>query len=237
MPSSSTRKPIDTTFSVPSPTGTHVGLDLAVAAAEAPFDTEHARHAEAPDVGVEHADGEAAGGQRGGEVHRDRRLADAALAARHREHAGGRRHLGRARLLARVEAGALHRRRLLLLGHLAVLDLDRGDAGEAPHLRFDVLADLDPQRAPGGGERDLHHDGAVGVDAHVVDHAEVDDARVQLGVDHPGQHAADVVGRRRGTGTGSWTGAPGSSGSGVRTMVINTGYILKICPAAGTVKP
>ena len=53
----------------------------------------------------------------------------------------------------------------------------------------------------------------------------------------PGQHAA---GRRRATAgdpaTGSWTGAPGSSGSGVRIMLINTGYILKICPAPGTVK-
>ncbi len=39
-----------------------------------------------------------------------------------------------------------------------------------------------------------------------------------------------------GPGMGSWTGAPGSSGSGVRAMVINTGYILKICPATGTVK-
>ena len=29
-----------------------------------------------------------------------------------------------ARVLARVQAGALHRRRLLLLGHLAVLDAD-----------------------------------------------------------------------------------------------------------------
>jgi predicted ArsR family transcriptional regulator len=39
-----------------------------------------------------------------------------------------------------------------------------------------------------------------------------------------------------GPGTGSWTGAPGSSGSGVRIMAINTGYTLKICPTAGTVK-
>ena len=30
------------------------------------------------------------------------------------------------------------------------------------------------------------------------DHPEVDDARVQLGVDDPGEHPAHVVGRRRG---------------------------------------
>ena len=57
----------------------------------------------------------------------------------------------------------------------------------------------DPQRTPGGGERHLHHDVAVGADPDVVDHAQVDDRGVQLGVDDPGQHAPDVVGRGRGT--------------------------------------
>ena len=95
--SSSTRKPIDTTLSSRSPVVdvgdvTTLGVDLAVGAAEAALDAEHARHAEAPDVGVEHADGESARRERGGEVDRDRRLAHAALAARDREHPrGGRR--------------------------------------------------------------------------------------------------------------------------------------------------
>ena len=83
----------------------HVGRDLAVAAAEAALDAEHARHAEAPDVGVEDADGEPARRERGGEVHGDRRLADATLAARDREDARGRRHLGGRGVLAGVEAG------------------------------------------------------------------------------------------------------------------------------------
>ena len=64
--------------------------------------------------------------------------------------------LGGGRVLARVEAGALHRRRLLLWRHLAVLDLDVGDAGQAAHLRLDVVLDLGAQRAAGGGQRDLH---------------------------------------------------------------------------------
>ena len=69
VPSSSTRNPIDTTLIAPSrarpgrparaATGTVVRRDLALGAAEPSFDAEHARHAEAPDVGVEHADGEA----------------------------------------------------------------------------------------------------------------------------------------------------------------------------------
>ena len=89
------------------------------------------------------------------------------------------------------------------LRHLAVLDLHRADAGEAAHLRLDVLADLHPQRAAGGGERHRRPSTvAVGADHDVVDHAEVDDRGVQLGVDDPGQHAPDVVGRRRGTRDG-----------------------------------
>ena len=43
-------------------------------------DAEHARDRVAPDVGVEDADLLAVGGERGGEVGGDRRLADAALA-------------------------------------------------------------------------------------------------------------------------------------------------------------
>ena len=66
--------------------------------------------------------------------------------------------------------------------------------GEAAHLRLDVLADLHPQGTPGGRERDPDHHPAVGIDPDLVDHAEVDDARVQLRVDDPGQHPADVVG-------------------------------------------
>ena len=61
---------------------------------------------------------------------------------------------------------------------------------------------------------------------------------VQLGVDHPGEHAADVVGRRRGTRDGLVDGR--ARVVGVRRVVpwlIKTGYILKICPPAGTVKP
>ena len=158
--------------------------DLAVGAAEAAVDPEHARDAEAPDVGVEHADAQPARRERGGEVHGDRRLADAALAARDREHARGRRDLGGGRVLACVEPRALHRRGLLLLGHLAVFDLDVADAAEPPHLRLDVTLDLAAQRAARGGERDLHDDPAVVVDGHVVDHPEVDDAGMQLGVDH-----------------------------------------------------
>ena len=63
-PSSSTRKPIDTTFSTPpgppfSPFDRiSWAVDLSVVSAEPAVDAEHAGDAEAPDVGVEHADRE-----------------------------------------------------------------------------------------------------------------------------------------------------------------------------------
>ena len=70
---------------------------------------------------------------------------------------------------------------------------------------------------------------------------ELDDAGVQLGVDHAREHPAHVVGARAaGPPPGAWTGAPGSSGSGCRARhghlpKINTASILKICPQAATV--
>ena len=53
-----------------------------------PSAPEHPRHAEAPDVGVQHAHLVAVGGQRRREVHRDRGLADAALARGDRDDRG-----------------------------------------------------------------------------------------------------------------------------------------------------
>ena len=50
---------------------------------------------------------------------------------------------------------------------------------------------------PGGGERDPYHDSAVVVDGDVVDHPEIDDAGVQLGVDDAPEHLPHVVTRRR----------------------------------------
>src|SRR4029079_16055455 len=99
-------------------------------------------------------DGEAARGQRGGEVHGDGGLPDAALSTGDRQHAGGRGNFGGGRLLAGVPPRPLHRGRLLLLGHLAVLDVDRGHAAQPADLRLDVGRDLVAQRAAGRRERD-----------------------------------------------------------------------------------
>ena len=80
-------KPVLTTFSRPAPDAPLVGDDLRLVAAldrlglEPLVDAQQAGHREAPDVGVEHADGEPLGGDRRSEVDGDRALADAALAA------------------------------------------------------------------------------------------------------------------------------------------------------------
>ena len=113
------------------------------------------------------------------------------------------------------QAGLLHERRALVLGHLVVLDRDLADAGEAGDLRADVGPDLAPQRAAGGGERDLDHDVAVGRDPDVVDHPEVDDRGPQLGVEDPGQDAPDVVGERSGAAS-----VAGRVGEGVGRSIV-----------------
>ena len=57
-------------------------------------------------------------------------------------------HLGAGARARALPAGALHHRRLLVLGHLAVLDPHVGHARVAPRdLRLDVALDLAAQRA------------------------------------------------------------------------------------------
>ena len=108
--SSSTKKPIDMTFRPCASSGRILRCadDLRALRAEA----EHARDRVAPDVGVEHADALALGGQRGGEVGGQRRLADAALA---RADADDVRDLGE-RALGQAVAAELALERALLAG-------------------------------------------------------------------------------------------------------------------------
>ena len=90
--SSSTRKPVETTLSRPSPTTRSLGMIIGLSDPSTCWrlhpigDAEQARNREAPDVGVEHPDGVPGRRQRGGEVDGDRALADATLAAGDGEH-------------------------------------------------------------------------------------------------------------------------------------------------------
>ena len=167
-------------------------MDLALGPAEACVDAQHAGHGEAPDVGVEHADCVAPGGQRGGQVDGHRRLADPALPAGHGQDPGGEGDLGLRRPLGSLLAGPGHEAGPLVGRHGRGADLDAGHAGQAPQAALDVALDLVAQRAGGDGQGDEDLDQPVLVDGDVPDHAEVDDAGVQLGVDDGLEHAPDL---------------------------------------------
>ena len=113
---------------------------------------EHARHRVAVDVGVDHADRQAAGGHRRGQVDRDRRLADAALARRHAVDAGQRARLReRDHRLRRVAAQAAAQRGALLVAHHVQLDAHAADARHLPDGRGDPCRDR--RRASGSPRR------------------------------------------------------------------------------------
>ena len=88
--------------------------------------------------------------------------------------------------------GATHQVRALLGVHLAHADLHAGDTGQAPQARLDVVADLGPHGTAGDGQGDLHPDHPVLVHVDVLHHAEIDDAGVQLGVEHRLEHPPDL---------------------------------------------
>jgi hypothetical protein len=92
-------------------------------------DPEHPGHREAVDVGVQHADRQAAGGQRDGDVHRDGGLAHPALAGRDGVDTGARAGLRERDLVhRRVAAQLLAQLRPLCVTHHVELDVDGGDA-------------------------------------------------------------------------------------------------------------
>ena len=161
------------------------GLDLTLHAQQ-PWD------GEAPDVGVEDADGQAPRGQGHGEVHRDRGFADAALARGDGQDPGrgADRRLGG--VLACLPARPGHDGRSLLGVHGRHLHVDRIHPVERPHVVDDVLLDLAPQRAR--GDRQGHVDDDVPtVDGDGSDHAQIDDGVAEFWVDDCPQAVTDLV--------------------------------------------
>ena len=90
----------------------------------------------------------------GGQVGGDRRLAHAALARRDGDHAGGGRDVGVGRVVAAFQRARAMRPLRLVGRHLAHAHLHLVDAGQAAHPQLDVLHELGPQRAAGGGQGD-----------------------------------------------------------------------------------
>ena len=104
----------------------------------------------------------------------------------------------------RITDEHLAHRSALLVGHHGEVEIDPLDPVEGDHGVGDAGLDLVAERTTGHGERDAHgHDGTV--DGHAPDHAEVDDAAVELGVLDRTQGFDDIV-------LGDWHG--GSFGEG-----------------------
>ena len=183
------------------------------------LDAEHPRDREAPHVGVDDGDLVAPLGEGDGEVGGERRLAHAALARGDEQHAGGARRVGEGDdpalgvAVALVGAGGAGRvavehlahRGALLVGHHGEVEVDAVDAVEGDDRGADPVLDLVAERAAGDGEGDADG-GHSPVDGHALDHAEVDDAAVQLGV-LDGAERLDDVGFGGGHGDGAFRGA------------------------------
>ncbi len=198
--SSSTSRPIETTRSVPCADGALVGDDLPLAVGlrrpgQPARHAEHARDREAPDVGVEHADGEPAGRERSREVGGDRRLPDATLAAADRDHACRRRHLGRRRRLRGAQPRLLHERRSVRPGSSRrTRPVPRRRPGSPATFERTSLPICPRNGQAAVVERDLDHDVAGRCHLDVMDHAEIDDRGPELGVEHAREGTQDIVG-------------------------------------------
>ena len=169
---------------------------------------EHVRDRVAVDVGVDHAHLLALLGERGGEVDGERRLADAALARRDRDHA--RRGVDRDPLRPlgrRAAQPAGERRRSSGVITSNASEVER-DAGERADEARDLLLERVAERAAGDRQRDrdVH---VAALDPDVADHVELRHGPAQLGVDDllerledvvAGDHGASVARQWRGRG-------------------------------------
>ena len=184
-------------------------------------DAEHGRDRVAVDVGVDDADLEALLGQRQREVDRDRRLADAALAARDGEHLGQRARLGEGDLaLGTAVAEDLLEAGALLGGHHAEAEVDRCHARHGRDGRRHVAVDRVLERAAGHGQQHVDRDRPVLGHLDRVHHPQLRDRSLDLRVVdgrqrvhhlllRGGAHDAQVYEPPRAAhcpGRGSWAG-------------------------------
>ena len=191
---------MESTRSTPSPIGPLQGDHLARPGLDVALHAQEPGHREAPDVGVEDADGEAPAGQGHGQVHRDRGLAHPALARGHGQDPGGRGHRGRRRALPGLPPGPGHDGRLLAVVHLPDGQVDRRVTPGSPlHPAADVALDLGPQRAAGDGQG--HLDGGRSrrrrrSTARTIPRSTM--LSPELGIDHRREGLSDLVGGREG---------------------------------------
>ena len=169
---------------------------------ETSFDSEHARDGEAPDIGVDHADGETTHGKGGGDIGGHRGLADATLSGSDGQHPGTGGHPIGPGVGLGVQAGRIHGVRLLIGGHLGPVDLDRGDARKALDAHLDFATQLCLERTTGRGEGHGDHDPAIGSDGGSLCHTQLDDVGAEFGIDHAAQGGEHIgFGGQLGHGT------------------------------------
>ena len=135
----------------------------------------------AVDVGVDDPDRQALGGHRRGQVRRDRRLADAALAGGDRVDPGQRAGLGERDLLLAAPPSFARislRCSSLITSRSTVTDVTPSTASTA---RGHPPGDLVAHRASGDRQVDVDVDRAA-VDPDVLDHPELGDGAADLGV-------------------------------------------------------
>ena len=131
-------------------------------------DAEHVRDRVAVDVGVEDADLVPERGERRRDVDRQRRLADAALARRDRDHARRRRELDAACTSAPPRSLVVSAARSsgVITSNASVTDATPGSAAD---VLGDLVLEARAERAADDGQRDRHRDvGAVDLDARTM---------------------------------------------------------------------
>ena len=158
-------------------------------------DAEHVRDRVPVDVRVEDARPLAELVEGGREIHREGRLADAALAARDREHTRRRVDGDALRALGDAAAQPLRQRGALLRAHDVELERDGLDARQRQQVLAHLALEARAKRAAGNGERDRDGDIAVG-HAHLTHHVELGDRPLQLRIDNASEGFRDLLARR-----------------------------------------
>ena len=168
-------------------------------ARQARLHTEHPRDRKAPDVGVEHTDGETACRQGGGDVRGDRRLADPTLSAADGDHPGGRRDLRAGAPAAtrarRARCITVERSSWFISAYSTVTSLTPGTPATFDCTSFAIWPRSGQAAVVSATRTVTFPAGSTLMSSH---HPEVDDRGVELGVEHTREHAADVLRAGRG---------------------------------------
>ena len=160
---------------------------------ETPFNAEHARNGESPNVGVDDADCETAISERSRKVRGDGGLSDTALSRRNGEHPRTRRDAVRTSSRLRVLSSNVHCRGLLFRVHLDPIDGGRGDPGQTLDAGEDLAFELRLEWTPGGGER--HNDDRLSRlgDRGRAGHSQFHDVGAELRIDNAAEGSEDLV--------------------------------------------